>query len=259
MIAALTAILGLALGSFANVLIDRIPVERSIRGRSACDRCRRRLKWWELVPIVSALVLRYRCPTCKGRIAFRYSAVEFGAAALLLLVLWRHGGVVSMRAVVEAFGLLALGVLAIVDLRFGVVPDQISIPAIVGVVAGRLITPFVIASEPKASAAISALGMIVVSMMVGSGFFWLQRIVSRGRWVGDGDTRVGALMGALFAPVPLLLALAASYIVGGSIAAVLLPVHRVERGARIPLVPFLFIGSFITVLWGDRVLRWYGL
>src|SRR3990167_9588500 len=99
----LTAIAGLAFGSFANVLIDRVPAGRSIRGRSACDRCRRSLRWWELVPVVSAILLRHRCATCSGAIAVRNTLVEIAAAVVLIAVLWRHGGMVTLSGAIEAF------------------------------------------------------------------------------------------------------------------------------------------------------------
>lgn len=260
----LTAILGLALGSFANVLIDRIPEGQPIRGRSHCDRCRRTLRWWELVPVVSALFLRHRCPTCRGVIPLRNTAVELGAAAVLVASLIRHDGMVTFIGAVEAFGLLALLVLAAIDARRGIVPDQITLPAIAIVVIGQLAATVVMASEQHSAASVamltmSVLGMLlIISVVLGAGFFWLQRLVSRGRWVGDGDIRVGALMGAMFWPPQLVIALAASYIIGGTIAAALLLTRRVERRSRIPLVPFLFLGSLFSVFFSEDVLTWYG-
>ncbi|MBI4450247.1 hypothetical protein HY634_04250, partial [Candidatus Uhrbacteria bacterium] len=99
---------------------------------------------------------------------------------------------------------------------------------------------------------------LLIPIVIGGGWFAIQRWMSKGRWVGDGDTRVGALMGALFAPAHLLLALAASYIIGGAFAGSLLAARRVHRGAHIPLVPFLFLGSIVTVLWGEQIVAWYG-
>ncbi|MDO8599365.1 MAG: prepilin peptidase, partial [bacterium] len=249
MTAFLTVLVGLCLGSFANVLIDRIPAGKSIRGRSACDRCRRTLRWWELVPVVSAVVLRHRCPTCDGVFSARNTAVELGAAAVLLVVLWRHGGAVTSGGVVEAFGLLALLVLAVIDLRDGIVPDQISLPAIGTVLAVKAL--FIIHYSLFIS-------QLLIPIVMGAGWFAVQRWMSKGRWVGDGDTRVGALMGAMFAPMQLIVALASSYIVGGAIAGVLLLMRRVGRGSRIPLVPFLFVGSAVAMVFGDRILAWYG-
>ncbi|MDO8621920.1 MAG: prepilin peptidase [bacterium] len=245
----LTAIAGLAFGSFMNVLIDRVPAQRSIRGRSACDRCRRTLRWWELVPVMSALLLRHRCSTCGGAIAFRTTLVELGAAAILVSVVLRHGGLVTMQGALEAFTLLSLGTLAVIDLRQGIVPDQISLPAIVAVLAVKAL--FIIHYS-------SFIPQLLLPVVIGAGWFAIQRWISKGRWVGDGDTRVGALMGALFAPVHLLLALAASYIIGGAFAGALLVTRRVNRGAHIPLVPFLFLGSVVVVLWGERIVAWYG-
>ena len=245
----LAVMLGLALGSFANVLIDRIPSGRSVRGRSACDRCRRTLRWWELIPVVSALLLRHRCPTCSGAIALRNTLVECGAAAMLVAVLLRHGGIVTSQGALEAFTLLSLGTLAVIDLRQGIVPDQISLPAIGVVLAVKAL--FIIHYS-------FLIPQLLIPVVIGAGWFAVQRWISKGRWVGDGDTRVGALMGALFAPGSLLLALAASYIVGGAYAGALLATRRVERGAHIPLVPFLFLGTLISVLWGERIIAWYG-
>ncbi|MDO8462872.1 MAG: A24 family peptidase [bacterium] len=234
--------LGLAVGSFANVVIDRVPSHRSLRGRSVCDRCRRELRPWELVPILSALFLRFRCPTCDGPIALRMLLVEGGIAALFLGAWWTFG--FSPRAIAVVVALTALVILAVIDLREHVVPDRVSVPAMIAVAVLRLgeVRPHV----------------VIIGMLLGAGFFWVQRVVSRGRWVGDGDTRVGALMGALFSPLHLGIALAASYVVGGLLAGVLLAMRRAQRGTQVPLVPFLLLGSVVTVFWGDVILRWYG-
>lgn len=251
----LTAMVGLALGSFANVCMDRVPDGHAITGRSRCARCRRTLRWWELVPVASALVLRHRCRTCGGAIPWQLTAVELGAAALLVLILWRHGGVVTFAGAGEAFALLTIGALAIIDLQRGVVPDQITIPAIFMVIVVHLVSS---AIRIPYSSFPQVVGSLVVSVVLGAGFFFLQRLASRGRWVGDGDIRVGALMGALL-PVPkLLVALGASYIVGGAVAAVLLASRRVTRGAHVPLVPFLWAGTGVAVFWGECIITWYG-
>lgn len=255
MVIVLTTILGLALGSFANVLIDRVPEGQPIRGRSRCDRCRRTLRWCELVPVVSAFLLRHSCPTCRGAIPFRNTVVELGAAAVLVTILMRHGGVVTFTGAIEAFGLLSLGILAIIDARRGIVPDQISLPAIAIVAIAQIASCKLQAVSCKLP---DVLLPLVVSMAIGAGFFWLQRLVSRGRWVGDGDIRVGALMGAMFWPPQLVIAFAASYIIGGTIAAALLLTRRVERRSRIPLVPFLFLGSLSSTFFGDAAIAWYG-
>lgn len=240
----LAIVIGLAVGSFANVVVDRVPTGRTIFGRSTCDRCRRQLRWWELLPVASACGLRFRCRTCDGRIPWRYAVVEAGTAALFVALLAHHGGW-TFRLAVEAVALVALGVLALIDLRERVVPDAVSIPVIIliligSTVAGRSVLP-------------------IASAAVGAAFFGVQRLVSQGRWVGDGDTRVGAIIGALL-PLPLLaVAMGAAYVIGGFLATVLLATRRVARGAHLPLVPFLFLGTLVAVFWGADVLTLYGL
>lgn len=246
MFIALLAIgIGFAVGSFANVVIDRAPRHASLGGRSRCDRCRRNLRWWELVPVVSALVLRFRCPTCAGAIAFRYTAVEVAGALLALLVLWRFGGALTFVGAWTFLGLVALGVLAVIDADLGVVPDAVSVPAIIVVGLAHLVS--------------ARTWMVPAGIAAGAAWFALQRCISRGRWVGDGDTRVGALMGAILPLQTLTIGLAASYVVGGAVAAALLLTHRAHRGDHIPFVPFLFAGTVIAVAFGERILGWYGL
>ena len=142
MLIAFTVTLGLILGSFANVVMDRLPRGETIRGRSRCDRCRRTLAWWELIPVVGAALLRYRCRTCGVRIPFRLTFVELASAALFLLVLWRHGGDVTWGAATDALGLWTLALLATIDARDGIVPDAISLPTIGVLVIWQLISRF---------------------------------------------------------------------------------------------------------------------
>ncbi len=249
MVAALAAVIGLILGSFANVVLDRLPRGETIRGRSRCDRCRRTLTWWELVPVLGAVLLRWRCRTCNARIPFRLTIVELGSAALFLLILWRYGGMVTLEGATAALGLWTLGVLAIIDAREGVVPDQISLPAI-GVLFGMKAV-FIIHYS-------LFLSELLLPVAIGAGWFAIQHYTSKGRWVGDGDIRVGALMGALLSPLHLLVAFVVSYIIGGAVAGSLLALHRVQRGAHMPMVPFLFAGSVIAALFSKSIMQWYG-
>lgn len=246
----IAALTGLAFGSFANVCVDRAPLGKPLTGRSQCDRCRRVLRWWELIPVASALLLRHRCRTCGARIPVRMTAVEFGSALLAVAVLGRDGGTLTFDGVIAFIGLLALAVLAIIDADHGIVPDAISVPAVGIVAILRFLAPD--------ARSLTSLAFLVLAIAIGAGFFALQRACSRGRWVGDGDVRVGALMGAML-PLPFLaVALGVSYIIGGSVAAVLLATHRAARGAHLPLVPFLAIGTFVTVFWGEVILGFYG-
>jgi prepilin signal peptidase PulO-like enzyme (type II secretory pathway) len=235
---------GLALGSFANVVIDRVPSAESIRGRSRCERCRRTLSWWELVPVVSALVLRHCCRTCHGKIPLRLLSVEVATAMLLVALVARHGGF-TLAFVLETWALVGLLILAVIDGQEQIVPDQVSIPLIVGAAA--------------MSVAMGRGFAVLGTMAAGAGFFIIQRLLSRGAWVGDGDVRVGALLGALLLPAHLAVALFVTYVIGGGYATVLLVSGRASRGAHVPLVPFLALGALVGVFFGDAMLRWYGL
>ncbi|MBI4433704.1 prepilin peptidase [Candidatus Uhrbacteria bacterium] len=242
---------GAILGSFANVCIDRVPAGTSLRGRSQCDQCRKTLRWWELIPIVSAVFLRHRCPRCVHAFSLRNTTVEVMCAAIAI------GAVASARSWSDAIALgiggIALVILTWIDAERGVVPDLVSLPAIALVIALRVIGVW------GAPDFLSSMASVVATGALGAGWFLLQRLVSRGAWVGDGDVRIGALLGVLFPGYLLGVALGAAYIMGGAVGTVLLVTGAAHRGSRLPFVPFLFFGACVAAFAGPYVLAWYGI
>jgi prepilin signal peptidase PulO-like enzyme (type II secretory pathway) len=99
--------------------------------------------------------------------------------------------------------------------------------------------------------------LYAIGVLVGMAFFALQYLVSRGTWIGKGDIRIGALMGAILGWKILIIALAISYFFGGGIALYLILTHRKTRKDSIPFGPFLVVGTFIAMIWGERILEWY--
>lgn len=202
--------------------------------------------------MISAMMLRHHCPRCGGGFAVRNTLVELGCAALLVGVTWGAGARPWQETVVLAFGLLVLLILACIDLERGVVPDVISIPVLVGIVLVRMGTAW-----QMSDGWVMHLGQVLLFGGVGAGWFWIQHRLSRGAWVGDGDIRVGALLGALFPGSLLAVALGAAYIVGGLIGGVLLATGLAQRKSRLPFVPFLFLGAVVAAMVGTSILEWY--
>jgi prepilin signal peptidase PulO-like enzyme (type II secretory pathway) len=93
--------------------------------------------------------------------------------------------------------------------------------------------------------------------VIGSGFFLLQFVISKGRWIGGGDIRLGFFMGAILGWPHVLTALFISYILGSFISIFLLLYRRKEWGDKIPFGTFLALGTFITMLWGPSLVNWY--
>lgn len=238
----LATLLGLIVGSFLNVVAARVPKDQPLTGRSRCPHCRRTLGTPDLVPLVSFILLRGRCRTCHRAIAWRYPLVELVCGALFAFAVFRFG--VSWSALwLAVVGSFAL-VLGVIDLERQVVPDQLSLPAAVlgfglAFFTGRAFTN------------------LALGAMVGAAFFATQYFVSRGRWVGDGDIRLGAFVGASLGLRDLIVAVVLAYVTGAVAALGLLVARRARMSSRLPFGAFLMPALVIAFVAGGPIATWY--
>ncbi len=244
-----SGLFGVLLGSFGNVLIFRVPANRSINGRSHCMHCKHVLSWFELIPVLSYLGLRGRCRKCHKHISFQYPLIELLSGCIGVLA------VMHVPALLPAFffgvSLWLLLVLAVIDGRTGTVPYTLSIPF----VASSLLYTLLLGPLTQ-GAGIN----LAASIVIGAGFFGLQWIISRGRWVGSGDILLGAGVAALVGTPPLtLIALGLSYIIGAVIAVGFLAARKKTLAAALPFGPFLACGAAITIWYGDTALSVLGV
>jgi prepilin signal peptidase PulO-like enzyme (type II secretory pathway) len=233
--AALLGLLGAVLGSFIATVVDRLQRnEPWATGRSRCDACRKTLAPWELVPIVSFFLLRGRCRRCDAAISRWNLGIEVVLAALFVAVLLAPPEL-GPSALPLQLALLTLGVgLFVSDVRYGTLPDLLSLPAIALALLGMALDGHIVGS--------------LIGAAVGLAVFGLQFLVSRGRWVGSGDLRIGALAGAVLGWPYVLLALLLAYVGGAVIASVLLIVKKVRTGDRVPMGGFL-VPAVLVVQW----------
>lgn len=228
-------LLGAGVGSFINVLASRSMAGKSIVfPRSFCDACAKPLWRRDLVPVVSFLLLRARCRFCQIKISWQYPVIE-GITALLFLA----AAIVTHSPSELAFFWLAITVLLtlfITDLRAMVLPDFITLPAIVLFV----ILDFTLLGRP--------LVPLLVALAVGGGFFWVQYALSRGKWVGSGDIRFGVLLAAILGTWQLVTqALILSYIIGALVSIPLLLTKKKQWASEVPLGTFLAVGALIAL------------
>lgn len=238
----LATLLGVSVGSFLNVVIARLPAGERITGRSRCPHCRRTLAARDLVPLISFVLLRGRCRSCRRPIPWRYPLVEFFCGALFAAALMRFG--VSWSALwLIVVGSFAVA-LFIIDLERQVVPDQLSLPAAalgfgLAFLTGRTFTN------------------LALGAMVGAAFFTVQYVLSRGRWVGDGDIRLGLLVGASLGLRDLVVAVVLAYGVGALVALGLLVARRARLTTRLPFGAFLMPALVAAFLAGGPIAAWY--
>ena len=245
-LAPIVAMFGLVVGSFLNVCIYRLPRRESIVfPPSRCARCNRRLEWYENIPVLSWLVLRARCRTCGERISPMYPIVEACTAIVFVLVFAEYGA--TLLGVSRLLLAAALIVLFVIDLQHQILPNVITLPAIV---AGFVFSLFV-PPGPRDSLIGIALGG-AVPYAIAEAYFRIRGHEG----LGMGDVKmlamIGAFLGWKLMLVTLLTASLSGSLVGlGFIAA--------GKGARyaLPFGTFLAVGALAAAIAGDALLEWY--
>lgn len=236
-------LVGLAIGSFLNVVIARLPTGRSIaRPPSACPACGAPIRWYDNVPVLSWLRLRGRCRACRAVISWRYPAVELLTAVLFALAARQLGPTLDLGTALLL--LAALVAITGIDLDHQIIPDVITLPGVVvGAVANVAVRP---ENWPDT----------LLGIVVGGGLF-LIIILASGGGMGGGDMKLGAMMGAFLGWKLVLLAILLGVFAGGAVAIGLLSTGRKGRKDPVPFGPFLALGAVVSLLWGHSLLAWY--
>ena len=238
-----TVLFGLAVGSFVNVVIARLPERQSLlQPGSRCPGCGSAIAWHDNIPVLSYVWLRGRCRACDMAIPWRYPVVEL-ATAFLWGAAYVAYGLTFDFAVAIAF-LTSLVAITAIDVERGIIPDLITLPGILAGLGANLISD-------RVGSADSVLGILV-----GGGLFFLIIVVSGGG-MGGGDMKLGAMFGAFLGWKVTLLAVFIAVVLGGTVALALIALGRVRRKDPIPFGPFLAAGGAIGLFWGERVMRWY--
>lgn len=225
-------VVGLLFGSFANVIVYRLPRGAlfSMGSRSHCPLCGALIPWHANLPVLSFLALRGRCRSCLSPIPLRYPLVELamgGLFALVAFVAWGEGGAGTAHAAGGFLLSLWLLTAAVIDLEHRILPDALTLPglAVAPVLAfavpGGLGWPAAELPAPWGTLAASGLGMVV-----GGGALWviglLGRLAFHKEAMGLGDVKLLAFLGGFLGPfgalLALLLACLAGALVGGAVA-----------------------------------------
>ena len=232
---------GLLFGSFTNVIIARIPHGESVVTPSShCPRCGHRLNALDLVPVLSWLFLQRKCRYCSGSISRRYPLVELLTAALFAGVYWRWG--VSAETLAGWILVIILVSTAFIDLDEGIIPDVITIPA---VVIGLAISLTTIGFFPALWGALAFGGVL-----------FLVAVLSNGG-MGGGDVKLAAVIGA-FTGIPgaIITLLLASFF-GAIFGITLMALGKAGRKTPVKFGPFLAIGAYTAFLFSHQIAAWY--
>jgi leader peptidase (prepilin peptidase) / N-methyltransferase len=244
-------ILGLCVGSFLNVLVDRLPKEESIvKGRSHCEKCKKELAWFDLIPLVSFLSLQGKCRYCRTPLSLYYPVVEFATGVLFVTTLSLSGGfrIYDLRFMISLgyylFITSSLIVVFFTDLKYGIIPDKVIVPAIlISFLYLILNTNYLILPH-----LLSALGACL--------FFLILFLITKGKGMGFGDVKFAFLMGLVLGFPNIIVSLYIAFLTGAIVGCILIIWRKRKlKGASIPFGPFLVLGTFIAISWGELILQ----
>lgn len=229
------------MGSFLNVLIDRLPREESVvKGRSYCEKCKHKLFWYDLIPLLSFAILAGKCRYCRVSLSFYYPIVEittgilFAMTALFVLN--------NSQLPYFLYLISSLIVIFFIDLKFGIIPDKVLFPAIIAAFL------FMIHDSLFINHLLSALGAFL--------FFFLLHVLTRSRGMGFGDVKFVILMGLVLGFPGIVFGLYIAFLTGAAISLMLVAWGKKKlRGSTIPFGPFLVLGMLVSLFWEDLILQ----
>ncbi len=250
-VAVAAGVLGLAVGSFLNVVAYRVPIGASvIRPPSACPACGHPIRARDNLPVVGWLALRGRCRDCQEPISVRYPLVEVGTAVLFALTVWVVGVVWSLPA--HLFFVGATSVLILTDLDHKRIPNRILYPSIP-------IAVLLLGVGGVMDQRLGDFGRALLAAPVYFGFLLVIALVARGGF-GMGDVKLAALLGLFLGYASwesLAVGAFLAFLIGGTISIVLLATGRRGRRDAIPFGPSLIVAAWIALPWGASIARWY--
>lgn len=246
LITILIFITGLFIGSFLNVVIDRVPRSESfIIGRSHCDVCQHPLAWYDLFPLISFLLLQGKCRYCHKKIGWQYPLVEFTTAVTFASnFLFFHNA--QLLTIIFSFCILCISIIVFfTDLWSGIIPD-------VALGFGFVATVIVFLLQKESFIP------HVVGFLLSGFFFWVLWFVTKQKGMGFGDVKLAAFLGFLLGTPFIIPAFYLAFLTGAIVALILIGARRKKlKGDTLPFGPFLIGGGLITFYVGNTLWQFF--
>lgn len=241
-------LIGLCVGSFLNVCIYRLPAGRSIvRPPSSCSTCAAPIRWYDNIPVISYVVLRGRCRSCRAPFSPRYPFIELLTGFFATAVWMRFGP--HPQTLIYFLFIAALLTITFIDIDHRIIPDVISLPGIpIGFGLSFLI--------PQLTWIDSFLGILVGG---GSLFAvaWGYRLITGKDGMGGGDIKLLGMIGAFIGWKGVLFTIMASSFTGTLVGVAMMMRTRQGMKLAVPFGPFLAIGAVIYLFFGSQLIDWY--
>ena len=248
MIAGLTFIFGICIGSFLNVCIYRLPHSQSIVfPPSACPECRVPIRLYDNIPILSYIFLKGKCRSCNTPISIRYPLVELMAGLFATSVYLKFG--ISFEALIIYCFIASLIIIIYIDIDHWIIPDSISLP---GILVGFAVSFFVDSVHYTDS---------LLGILVGGGTLWLvafgYQLLAKKEGMGGGDIKLLAMIGAFLGWKGVILTIFLSSVIGtlANIPGMLL--SKKFFNYKLPFGPFIAIAAMTDIFFEDKIISFY--
>ncbi len=253
-------VFGLIVGSFLNVVIFRLENGgKIVDDRSKCLHCKHILEWYDLIPILSFIFLKGKCRYCKRSISIQYPLIELLTGVLFVLIF-------NFQFISLLFWLYITAIFIVIfayDLKHYIIPDKIIYPAIAITSVYKLFEILRFGHWDLIGNRKLEIGNLItafnpfIAAILASTFFLSIVLFTRGKGMGGGDVKLAFLMGLLLGWPIILLSLFSSFILGSFVGICLILIGKKKMGSMIPFGPFLIIGTFVGLFWGERIVKWY--
>lgn len=235
-------VLGACLASFINVVIYRVPLSISVaKGRSFCPRCNSQLKFYDLIPILSWATLKGKCRYCGEKISIRYPLIELLGGVLSILC-FNVFGITWMTLIAIIFTMILIAI-SMIDFDTLEIPNELIIALILCAITSILVYNISISDR--------ILGFFIISVPM------YLLIIAIPNSFGGGDVKLIAACGLLLGYQNTILAMFIAIIIGGFYAIYLLVTKKVTKQTHIAFGPYICLGAYIALLYGNTLITWY--
>lgn len=239
---------GLAWGSFLNVLIYRIPRDMSIvRPASSCPQCKKKIKVYDNIPLISYLLLKGKCRYCKSKIPLSYPLVEFLTPLSFVLLYFHYS--LSVFFFASCLFASAMIVLGFIDYFHMIIPDEITLPGLVLALIYALFRQDI------------SLTQALIGAVAGSGFllliYGIYLLVRKKEGLGMGDVMMMLLIGAYLGWRLAFFTLVLASFAGALVGVLVISFRKKDFQHSLPFGTFLAPAAYFALLWGEKIIRAY--
>jgi len=248
-------LIGSSIGSFLNVLIYRFPKgEDFLSSRSFCPKCRHKLNWYDLIPLLSFFLLKRKCRYCKEPISFHYPLIEL-LTGIFFCFIFYNLEINFLFFIYFSIITFFLILIFFYDLKYYIIPNILVYSLIFLAFVFNIFSHFYPESLLMPSTQYSILNTTCTAFGT-SFFFLLIFLISRGKWIGFGDIKFFVFMGLFLGFPKILAAIFLASLLGSIIGLVLIVFKKKGLKSEIPFGPFLITGTYLAFFW-ENFINWY--